>query len=75
MKVIYIKGVFMVNVIEGKTVVLKTKDLVTLIKSCQIGLPITLEPHIADKHPEAVQPKGVVLDAVGEVHKWPYPIK
>ena len=25
--------------------------------------------------PEAVQPRGVVLDAMGEVHKWPYPIK
>ena len=51
----YIKGVFMANVLEGKTIVLKTEDVVTLIKSGQIDLPDTSEPHIADKHPEAVQ--------------------
>jgi len=33
------------------------------------------QTQIADKHPEAVQPKGDVHNAMGEMDQWPYPIK
>lgn len=65
----------MVNVNGGKTTDLKTDKVSTLIESYQIDISDVFEPHIPDTHSEVVQPKGVVLNAMGEVNTWPYPIK